>query len=566
MGCRGPPGWFLGAGVSRPTIVLPYGAGLDRDSGVAVVEPTKFEDLRNVILEQGKAELRKGHLEVGNLEANREAFGKVWQVDVSAGPAFVDETTDANDTDNADWTILPAADAIGDYVALGFSARFSRVIFDYLNGTAGIGGVVVWEYWNGATWVALAGVVDATVGFTAAAADGRTLSFTVPTAWATLSLNGSDALYFIRARITTVFSTNPVFDQGFIGGGYLDAVIGLHPIRQLQQAVGLGYRTANRFVHLNRLTGAGAFAQYIDDWFTADDESGTPHIILADQGPRVFMAHDEPIYSRRAMTAYYEADALLGLGPLNPDGSANGAVETDLNGDGDMDQVRFRGVVNHLKYIFGWGYGTATDPDMAHVVRVCFPGESLRWRGDDYFLAGSLGVPVVACQPCGGGRLGGLAVFKEYERHHIYGYDRASFAIDIAEPYIGCANGRLAISVGGSVFFWSLEGPRVCDGPAPSVDLALPLNLKAPEPADLVASGEVEDGFAQWIPALKCVVFVFGRRIYCLSLRVLTNPRWSYWELPTAAFCSAILYTGGATGSGDPPSAYVSGLAGVAGP
>lgn len=400
----------------RPTINLPYGAGLDRATGVSVIEPTKFADLRNIILEEGKAEVRKGHVQVGVLK----------------------------DEANAD----------------------------------------------------------------------------------------------------------------------LDAVCALHPIRQLQQGLGVGYRSSDRTVHVNRLTGAGVFAQYIDDWFTAAAGTGTPRIIPADQGPRVFLAHDEPIYARRAMTIYYENDALFGLGPLNPDGGSNGDVETDLDGDETNDQIKFRGVVNHLKYLAGWGFGTATDPDLNHVLRVCFPGESLRWRGDDYFLVGSPGVPIVTARPCGDG----LAVFKEYERHHIFGYDRSSFGIVIAEPFIGCASSRLAVTVSGACYFWSLEGPKVATGRAPSVDLALPLDLKGPEPADLVAAGEAEDGFAEYVPDLKCVLFVFGRRIYCLSLRNPLNPRWSYWELPTPAACSGILYTGGVTGSGDPPTAYVSALAGVAGP
>lgn len=547
----------------RPTMKLPYGAGLDRGSGVAVVEPSQFADLRNVILLEGKAKVRKGNLEIGRLvDGVSNAFGKVLQVDISTGPTFVDETTDANDVGNADWLPFPVAEAIGDYLALGFERRFSQVIFDYLHGTAGIGGVVVWEYWNGAAWTALAGVSDETTGFTAAAADGRELTFTVPTNWATTSLNGSAQLYFIRARITTVYSTNPVLDQGFIAHAYVDAVNGVHPIRQLQTGLGFGYVMTSRKTHVNRLTGVGAFAQYVGEWFTADDESLTPRLVFADSYGKVFAAHAEPIYSRRAMSIYYENDALFGLGPLNPDGSPNGDFEGDFDNDGTQDQVKFRGVVNHLNYIFGWGYGTATDPDRPEVVRVCEPGEPLRWRRDDYFLAGSGGVPVVGCSPCGDG----LAVFKEYERHHIFGYDRDNFGIGIAEPFIGLAGDRLKVSVSGACFFWSLQGPRVAANRGPSTDLALPLDLEAPSPSDLVDAGETEDGFAEYLPEERVILFVFGRRVYCLSIRNPAYPRWSYWELAQPAFCGGLLYAGGATGSGDAPTLYMSSVVGEAGP
>lgn len=144
-------------------------------------------------------------------------FGQVWQV--AAPSTFVDETTDANSAANADWQIFPTAEVATDYVTLGFAEQFPKVTFDNLNGTAGVGGVVVWEYWNGTTWVALTGVTDGTTGFTAAVANGQALTFTVPSDWAKQVLNGSANLYYIRARITTVYTTNPVYDQGFINVG-----------------------------------------------------------------------------------------------------------------------------------------------------------------------------------------------------------------------------------------------------------------------------------------------------------------------------------------------------------
>ena len=145
------------------------------------------------------------------------AFGQVWQVDDS-GPTFVDETTDANDDGNADWTVFPATEAVGDYVALGFKERFRQLTFDYANGTAGVAGVVTWEYWNGTEWFALVNVVDGTAGFTTAAADDLNVTWDMPDNWKVRTLNSVDKLYYVRARITTVYTTNPVLDQGFVGG------------------------------------------------------------------------------------------------------------------------------------------------------------------------------------------------------------------------------------------------------------------------------------------------------------------------------------------------------------
>ena len=152
------------------------------------------------------------------------AFGAVKIFDDSLS-AFEDETTDANDQGDADWQIFGTlTEATDDYIALGFQRKFNTVIFDNANGTAGIDGgslAAVWEYFNGSTWSSLASVTDGTasggLAFTAAVSDGQTLTYTEPTDWATTILDSSASLYYIRLRITAGdYSTNPVYDQGFI--------------------------------------------------------------------------------------------------------------------------------------------------------------------------------------------------------------------------------------------------------------------------------------------------------------------------------------------------------------
>jgi hypothetical protein len=167
-----------------------------------------------------------GAFTLGSTASNSsDPLGQVWQV--VEGGAFVDETTDANDTggaDDNDWEIFPASEVATDYVAIGFRQPFKKVIFDNAGGTAGTDGgslAAQWEYWNGA-WTALTGVSDGTAAgglpFTITAADGQLLTFTVPTDWAPNSINGSAILYYIRCTITAgTYGVNPVYDQGFIG-------------------------------------------------------------------------------------------------------------------------------------------------------------------------------------------------------------------------------------------------------------------------------------------------------------------------------------------------------------
>jgi hypothetical protein len=160
----------------------------------------------------------------GALTVQNDSISTVLNYDDS-GTTFVDDTIHANDSTNANWEIFPSTEASSDYVAIGYSQKFRKVVFDNANGTAGVDGgslATVWEYYNGSTWASLSGVTDGTSAsskaFTAVAADGQTLTFTVPSDWTALSLNGSQNLYFIRCRITAgSYSTNPIYDQGFIG-------------------------------------------------------------------------------------------------------------------------------------------------------------------------------------------------------------------------------------------------------------------------------------------------------------------------------------------------------------
>jgi hypothetical protein len=151
-----------------------------------------------------------------------DAAARVWQVDAT-GPSYVDETTDFKDLGTADVSPFPAAEAAGDWFAVGYQRPFDRVVFNNAGGTAGVGVglTVIWEYWNG-SWTSLSGVSDGTSSFTATASDGQVLTYTLPTDWATTTINSSAELYYIRCRISAgSYSTNPVYDNGYIEGDNL---------------------------------------------------------------------------------------------------------------------------------------------------------------------------------------------------------------------------------------------------------------------------------------------------------------------------------------------------------
>lgn len=95
----------------------------------------------------------------------------------------------------------------GDALYVGMSVPFSYL--RVLLGTKGIGGESAWEYWNGTAWT----VFIPTFGpYHFEAGKDLRLWPTIgegPADWSTLSVNGSSALYYVRARATLGYSTAP---------------------------------------------------------------------------------------------------------------------------------------------------------------------------------------------------------------------------------------------------------------------------------------------------------------------------------------------------------------------
>ena len=154
-------------------------------------------------------------------------------ITVDTGTGATDRTAAARSETAADVVVFPATEAVDDFLLLGHEIPASSVRFDYAGGTAGVGGAVAWEYWNGASWVAFENVTDPTVGFTAAAADDLRVTFTRPLDWVAVAATGIEqpaaaaALgddesevprYWMRARVTTIYGTNPVITRILFGG------------------------------------------------------------------------------------------------------------------------------------------------------------------------------------------------------------------------------------------------------------------------------------------------------------------------------------------------------------
>ncbi len=301
------------------------------------------------------------------------------------------------------------------------------------------------------------------------------------------------------------------------------------PLLSEQGGVSVSFQQATEKVWVHRLTADGTSAVLIGEWVHDQGGWGTapPVIVMSESYGNIFMAHDERTVVDRAKTIYYDGTTLVDL-------------EGDFLGAGNH-KIRFRGVIGHLAFLFGWGYGDEA-LDRPELVRSSRAGDPTDFAANHYFIIGDRGVPVLAA-----GRAGTrgmvLQIFKQNCGHVIVGTGRDNFGVFEVDPNFGCLNSGLTVTFGGVLFAWSAEGPRAWFGAAPSEEVSIPLDLAGLEPAALVAEGEVKRAFAHYIPRLRVVAFVFGQRVYALTVRVEGDWKWSYWPLGFEAYCGFTMFS-----------------------
>jgi len=185
------------------------------------------------------------------------------------GGATTDETTEATNATANDMTLLPAVPAVNDAYYFGGDATFEGV--DLNIGTAGAGvWTITWEYWNGAAWTALSGVKDNTDGFTAAAGP-HSVTFTVPSDWATTTVGGIATKYWVRGRVSayTSITTQPKGTQTWTEDSTQTVVGDPNPVFSTAWAVASGDITSGKNI--------GKIRVYADDYPDTLD-SGTHHV------------------------------------------------------------------------------------------------------------------------------------------------------------------------------------------------------------------------------------------------------------------------------------------------
>jgi hypothetical protein len=148
------------------------------------------------------------------LSDNLSAFEKVLLYCPGAGQQFQDKTSAAANTTAEDIFHSESQgllDSIGDRLYLGMQVKFycAAVVLS----TPGSGGTVVWEYFNGTDWVEF---TPYSGGYDFDSADELIYLWqdaaSVPSSWQIGAVNNITA-FWVRARVTGGFSTNPVGTQ-----------------------------------------------------------------------------------------------------------------------------------------------------------------------------------------------------------------------------------------------------------------------------------------------------------------------------------------------------------------
>lgn len=307
-------------------------------------------------------------------------------------------------------------------------------------------------------------------------------------------------------------------------------ILGIFPIRSSGVGAIVAYSASTFKVRLWHVSGAGDVVTLVGELWTLTSTSSIPRVTAADSYDKLLVAHDEESIGVRQVTKVFD----LTLGNITN-------LTGDLDRDGSANNIKFRWVRRWLQYIVAGGYGTDSDEDRPEVVRISTAGQPTVFDPDHFFIAGQRGDPVLDGAAAGDD----FALRKESQSYRIVGHNPSTFRILPLDEQYGQASSRLGVSIAGTNYFWSLEGPRVSSG-GPSQDLAFPLDLGGPDPDALAANLDLANGFATYVPVRKEVLFVFGQWVYTLHLKD-AQPRWSYSQLASAVRGAGLLYQGTST-------------------
>lgn len=144
--------------------------------------------------------------EVTFLDRDQTSFKVVYSDD---GGSFTDNTEEANTSSGTSFNVFAATPAANDAIYFGMGSKFLGL--QHRLQVLGVDGgslAVTWEYYNGSSWASLT-TTAGTTGSDKFTANGK-VTWTMPSAWEETTVNSSNSMYFVRARLSAgSFSTSP---------------------------------------------------------------------------------------------------------------------------------------------------------------------------------------------------------------------------------------------------------------------------------------------------------------------------------------------------------------------
>ena len=139
------------------------------------------------------------------------------------GAAYTDYTDNVNDTSESDFTLFDDAPVANDYVYIGASNKFLGM--NVFLTTVGTGSPAIdWEYYNGSSWADIT-ETDVDSGASTFTASGK-FTWAMPSSWSKTSVNSSTNYYFIRGKLTTGYTVDPICNAIAVEDGVAELV---HP-------------------------------------------------------------------------------------------------------------------------------------------------------------------------------------------------------------------------------------------------------------------------------------------------------------------------------------------------
>lgn len=249
------------------------------------------------------------------------------------------------------------------------------------------------------------------------------------------------------------------------------------------------YTRSTRVLGVYQLNSAAAAMQSVGTWATLASGSPFPTVVGAEANGKILLAHDEGTIGYRAKTYVWTPNVTPStVGTL-------AALQADLDGTGTPHDVYFRGVYAYLVYMWGWGFGSYTDPDRGDMVRYSKATDPVTWTGENALFCGVKKDPIRAVSQSDGI----LGVMKFGESYKIEGTDPDTFGIFPLDMQYGCVSARGAVQVGQVTWVWANDGPRVVTSTGLQ-PIAQALNLLWPAPADFPALGDPRYCFGIYDP------------------------------------------------------------------